>query len=574
MKYFHSSVRKGLVVLVAALLWGCNGGMRTQEREAPGGRYYGGVFNANEAEELRSLFPLSLTQAASQRIAAQIFEGLVSFDQRDLSIRPALATRWTVDPSSSIYTFTLRRDASFHDDACFPSGKGRAFTSEDVVHAFTQLCTASGINQMSWLFLGRVAGAEEHFAASMKGPVQGGVRGVEAVDGHTVRITLTGPSPNFLQVLAHQGCWIYPRELVEKYGADAHWHPVGTGAFRMRSFRRGEALILERNPSYWAEDEHGNRLPYLDAIRYTFANDKNRELEEFEKGHLSVIYELPVERTDFLQQAHGRFQVQSIPAYSVQFYGFNHRLAPFNDIRVRRAFSMAIDRQLLVDSILDGFVVPATRGVVPPGFQGYPYDSVPPLIHDPAAARALLAQAGYPQGKGLPAIHLQVNNDGFGYVQVASMVQIMLEEELGARVVTTVLPVKQHFERIERGEALFWREGWIVDHPDPENVLALFHGRSVPTDSSGSSFLNSTRYVNAVFDAAFGAAQGTIAHQDRMRLLARAERQLMQDAVVVPLYHERSIRLLQPHVRDLPINSMEYRDLRWVWFDPTVLVAQ
>jgi oligopeptide transport system substrate-binding protein len=569
MRYWTYTIKSVFLILISVFLVMCSGRMKPREREGNGGRYYGGVFNANEAEELRGLFPLSLTQAASHRVAAQIYEGLVGFDQGDLTVRPALATSWEVDPTGTIYTFHIRKGVRFHDNSCFPDGKGRELTAHDVAYCFTRICSASDMNQMRWLFQGRVLGADEHFEATREQRNMPGVKGIEAVDAHTVRITLTGASPGFLQVLAHQGCWIYPRELVDHHGEEAMWRPVGTGAFMVKTFRRGEALIMERNPGYWGTDEHGNQLPFLDAIRYTFANDKVRELEEFERGHLSVIYELPVDRTDILENADRKYQVQSIPSYSVQFYGFNTRRKPFDDRRVRRAFTLALNRQLLVDSVLNGLAVPALRGVVAPGFSGYPYDSIPVSHYDPDKARQLLAEAGYPGGKGLPTIYLQVNSDGFGYIKVAGLVQSMLEQELGARVISTVLPVKQHFEKIERGEASFWREGWIVDHPDPENILELFHGRNVPGDTSQPSYLNSTRYVDKQFDGWFALAQGTTDHKARMNLLARAEKKLMHDAVVLPLYHERSVRLLQPFVRDLPINGMEYRDLRTVWFDPT-----
>ena len=568
MRSAHRSLRSALPFLLLPAIMACSSTLQPRERAGDGGKYYGGVFNANEAEELRGLFPLSLTQAASHRIAAQMYEGLVTFDQADLSIRPALATHWETDPTNTIYTFHIRPDVRFHVDPCFKDGKGRELSAQDVVECFTRLCTADPMNQMSWLFRGRVLGAEEHYQATAQGRPSAGVKGIEALGDDRVRLTLTSVSPSFLQLLAHQGCWIYPRELVDHYGADARWQPVGTGAFRLRNFRRGEALVMERNHDYWGKDEFGNELPFLDAIRYTFAADKVRELEEFQKGNLTVMYELPVDRTDFLTEASALYQVQSIPQYSVQFYGFNSRRRPFDDVRIRRAVSLAVDRQLIVDSVLAGLAVPAARGVVASGFQDYPYDSLPPLRHDPEEARRLLAQAGHPGGKGLPTIFLQVNGDGFGYIKVAGLIQSMLEKELGARVVSSVLPVKQHFEKIERGEAAFWREGWIVDHPDPENVLALFHGRSVPQDTNEISYMNSTRYVNDSFDGWFTLAQGTADRERRMRMLANAEKQLMKDAMVLPLYHERSVRLLQPYVRDLPINAMEFRDLRTVWFDP------
>lgn len=567
-------MRPTLFILLLLSVVACSEPGAVRERQGRNGKYYGGVFNANESEELRGLFPLNLVQAASHRIGAQMYEGLVKFDQTALSVEPALASSWTVDPTGTVYTFTLREGVRFHDDACFADGKGRELEAEDVRQCFSALCSFGPLNEMFWLFQDRVVGANAQYAATLRQESAPGVKGVEVLDKRTVRITLVNPWPGLLQVLAHQGCWIWPKELLERYGADAVWHPVGTGPFRMRTFRRGEALVMERNPVYWGTDKDGNTLPFLDAVRYTFLQDKGKELEEFEKGNLSTIYELPVERTDVFTANDGRFQVQAVPGLTVQFYGFNERRAPFNDVRVRRAFSMAIDRQLLVDSVLGGLAVPALHGVVPPGFSDYPYDTVPRNVYDPEAARALLAEAGHPGGKDLPTVFLQVNNNGFGYVRVAGVVQTMLERNLGARVVTSVLPAEQHFARVERGDASFWREGWVADHPDPENFLALFYGKNAPLDTLVPATLNSTRHRDPAFDSLYVQAQRTTDAAARMLLLAQAEKRLMLDAAIVPLYHERSVRLLQPWVRDLPINGMEYRDLGPVWFDPALRVQR
>lgn len=559
---------------VCVLLFACSAPESSRERVGAGGKHYGGVFNANETEELWSLFPLNLTQAAAHRIAAQVYEGLVRFDQRDLSVIPSLAASWTVDPTGTEYTFKLRPGVRFHNDTCFANGEGREFTSADVVDAFTAVCTFSEQNQMFWLFQDRVLGANVHYAATAKGEPGPGVKGIKALDPLTVRITLAAPWPNFLQILAHQGCWIYPKELAAHHGDAAFWHPVGTGAFRLKAVTKGEFLVLEREPKYWGADELGNSYPFLDGIRYTFLKDKNTELEEFEKGNLSAVYELPVDRTGIITSGAAAFQVQTIPGLTVQFYGFNVRKPPFDDVRVRKAFSLAIDRQQIVDSVLNGLAVPANRGVVAPGFEDYPYADIPETTYDPEAARALLAAAGHPGGKGLGSVHLQVNSDGFGYVRVAGMVQSMLENTLGVQVVTSVLPAEQHRNNVESGRASFWREGWIVDHPDPENFLALFYGKNAPLDAATPSYLNTTRYRNARFDSLFVKALHTSERPERMKLLAGAEEQLMNDQVVVPLYHERSVRLLQPWVRDLPINGMEYRDLRSVWFDPAMRKGQ
>ncbi|MFN3874282.1 MAG: ABC transporter substrate-binding protein [Flavobacteriales bacterium] len=553
------------LLLPLLLCHACGAPSAPRERQTPSGKYYGGVFSANESEELLSLFPLSLTQAAAHRIAAQVLEGLVRLDARDLSVKPALAESWETDATGLVYTFRIREGVRFHDDECFPDGRGRLLTAQDVVACFNRLCTRHEENVMFWLIQDRVVGANAHYASGA--PASEPVKGITAIDERTVRFELAAPWPAFLQVLAHQGCWIYPQEAWDHYGDQVRWHPLGTGPFRVRSFERGKAMVLERWAHYWGRDDDGSQLPYLDAIRYTFEPDKEKELDAFLKGALTVVYELPVSRTDVLEADHG-FQVQSTPALSIQFYGFNLRKPPFNDPRVRRAFAMAIDRRSLVDSVLAGLGIVPEHGVVAPGIGGYPYERVPGLDYDPAGARKLLAEAGYAGGKGLPTIFLQVNSNGFGYVKVAERAQAMLERELGVLVTATVLPAEQHFNRVASGEPLLWREGWIADHPDPENFLSLFYGRNAPADTAAPSYLNSTRHHDARFDSLFALAAHTQDPEERMRLFAMAEARLMEELPVIPLYHERSIRLLQPRVRDFPINGMEYRDLRTVWMEP------
>ncbi|MEO8069360.1 MAG: ABC transporter substrate-binding protein [Flavobacteriales bacterium] len=563
------------VFVLAAALVGC-GTTGEQGTVGKGNKHYGGVFNANETQDLEEIFPLSLTSAHAHRISSQIHEGLLRLDPNDLSPQPCLAESWESDSSGLVYVFHLRKGVHFHDDPCFPDGKGREFVAEDVMNAFTELCTDSKINRSFWLFQDLVLGANEHFEATHNGQMaRGGVEGVVALDPHTVRITLTHRSANFLHIMAHQGCWIFPKEEVVAYPNALRTHAVGTGPFKMKAFRQGEAMILERNNDYWRTDEDGNRLPYLDAVRFTFLQDKGMEMDQFLKGRLSVLYEIPPERAGELKDsvsADGkrRFTAQMVPGMAVQFYGFNQRVAPLNDPRVRRAFALSIDRAAIARDVMGGMVVPAEHGIVAPGMKGYPYDSVPGHGYDPDSARALLANAGFPGGKGFPSLLMNVNSNGFGYVAVAEAVQAMLKKELGITLGLSVLPDDQHYDRTDLGTNIFWRQGWVADYPDPENFLALFYGKNVPADSTQPSFINSVRYRDPAFDRFFAAAQATADEAERLRLMAAAERVMMDDAAATPLYHERGVRLIQPWVRNFPINAMEIRDLATVWFDPAL----
>lgn len=543
------------------LLSGCGGGDPEGHRES---QLDGGVFNFNETQELRSIFPLTITRVSEQRVASQIYEGLVRFNAKDLSVEPCLAQSWDVDPTGTIYTFHLRDGVRFQDDPVFSKGEGRRLTAEDVVHCFTMICEKGAGDQAFWLFQDKVAGAGEYHASGKQG---GSVSGITTVNDRTVRITLTRPCPNFLQSIAGAGCWIWPKELTGQYGKDLFRHAIGTGPFRLKVARPEEVIVLERNRNYWGRDVEGGSLPYLDGVRVTLVPDKEKEIGEFLKGRLNMVTELSLESmkvlSDSVDPGTGarRFNMLSLPALTVQFYGFNASKPPFNDLRVRRAFALALDRRTLVDSVLQGVAVVAHHGLVPPGLAGYPYDLVPGIPFDPDSARELMAQAGYPDGKGFPRVQLQVNNYGFGYRSVASKVQEMLGKELGVAITVSVVPPKEYYERIERGEALFWREGWVADLPDPENFLALIYGKNAVTDTTLPSSLNTTRYADPRFDVLFAKSMTETDEQQRMQDLARAEKIAMRDVPLVPLYHERYIVLLDPKVRDLAMNPMELLDL-------------
>lgn len=563
-----------LFLAALALLGGC--GSPTEKEHSGKGRY-GGVFNLNEAEDLRSIFPLSLTQVSAFRIAAQIYQGLVRFDPKGLSVKPCLATSWDVDPTSTIYTFHLRTGVRFHDDPAFTDGMGREMKADDVVRCFNTICTQELGAPVFWLFQDLVKGANVHYAASAQGKKPAtNVEGIEALDERTVRITLTHPAPNFLQIIAHPGCWIWPHELLEAHGDDLLRHAIGTGPFFLKTAHPGSAMVLERAPHYWEKDADGNTLPYLDAVKVTFVEDAGQELDEFLKGHLTAVFALPVDRVGVLADSVGPqgtvpFVLRSAPALETQYYGFNLMRPPFNDLRVRRAFAMAIDRKALVDSVLRGMAVPAEHGLVAPGLAGYPYELVHAVPYEPDSARALLAAAGYPGGKGFPPVTIQVNNDGFGYVQVAEAVQDQLQRELHIPISQGVLPYGQYYDRMELGQLSIWRNGWVADHPDAANFLALLYGKNAVADTTLPSTLNSTRYQDAVFDSLFTTARATTNAQHRANLLAMAERRALSDLPLLPLYHDRAMLLMRPWVRGLTINPIEYLDLSAVWLDRTAM---
>jgi len=352
-------------------------------------------------------------------------------------------------------------------------------------------------------------------------------------------------------------------------------HCVGTGPFKVKNIKEGDAVVLERNPAYWMFDEWKNRMPYLDYVEFRFIKDKRSEIIAFRNKELDMVYRLPVEMAkdilgelDEAKEHKADFRLQSNPAMSLTYYGFQNKLPPFNNVKVRQAFNYAIDRQYIADKVLQGDATPGIYGIVPPSMPGYDYKSVTGYTYDPEKARKLLAEAGYPGGKNFPEVTLQINNGGGDRnTMTAEYITNKLKENLGVTVKVDPMPSAQHIEAIITGKALFWRIGWNADYPDPETFLTTLYGRHVPDSLSIASSLNSVRYSSPQFDSIFEAAIREPDSAKRSELYRRADQVAMSDAAIMPIYYEVNDRLIQRNVRGFDINPMEFRDLTGVWFD-------
>ncbi len=565
-------------ILIGALgfLAGCRGGGQksNEGKEGKGGTMYGGVFRINEVEDFRSLFPLNITEVTAHRITNQVYEGLLKLNQKDLSVIACIAEKWEVNAEATSFKFFLRKGVKFHDNECFEGGEGREVTASDFKYCFNNLCSNFPDNQMFWLFKDKVKGANEYYESTTnKKPLAEGVAGVKVIDDYTLQIDLNYPFAGFLNIMAHSGLWVYPKEAFEKYGVDMRTKCVGTGAFVVKNIKEGEAVILEKNPDYWGVDKHGNKLPFLDAVKFTFLKEKKSELLEFRKGNLDMVYELPIEMIgdvvgeldDAKRGGNLPFEMQVTPAMATHYYGFQHKSELFKNPKVRAAFNYAIDRDAIVTYTLQGEGTPAIYGIVPSSFRDYEFDSLKGFTFDPAKAKELLKEGGYPNGKGFPKLTLQINSGGSNRVLLAEVIQKMLKDNLNIDVELEVLPFPQLLDNLETGKSLFWRAAWIADYPDPENFLNLLYGKLVPKEMSTKSYLNAVRYQSSVYDSLYEKALRTIDLKERYRLYRLAEQEALNDAAIMPIYYDENTRLLQRKVKNFPANALEYRDLSEVY---------
>lgn len=570
-----------VILLLAVVVGGC--GTRGEQpvaelRPAAGGRNYGGIFRVNETGELRSLDPVRINDATSSHIAEQVYDRLVTLDE-NLELRPDLAERFEISPDGKVITYYLRRGVYFHDAACFPDGKGREMTAEDVRYSFTRVCDFRTGTLGFDYFNGKLEGAAEYFEAT-KRAAKGGelspadVSGLVVVDKYTIQFRLTQPFAPFEYYPALSQCFIHPKEAVEHFGAEFFKNPVGTGPFIFSSWQPDRQLVLVRNAKYWRSDEHGNQLPYLDSVRFTFMKDDKLQLLEFRQGNLDESYRIPSEFFGEIVSGdkkpvgdYEKYVLLSVPAMSSQFYGLMTQSDVFKDVRVRQAFSYAIDRERIIKFVLKGQAnAPAHNGIVPPSMPGYRSDLIKGYSYDRDKARKLLAEAGYPDGKGFPELTLQLNAGGGRNLQIAEAVQSMLQEVLNISVSIKQVEWATHLETVDAGGVSFFRFGWIADYPEPDNFLNLFYGKMVPKDG-GISPINSTRYINPVFDSLYELGLTTMDREQRMELYRKAEQIAMNEAPVMLTFYDEDYRFLQPWVRGYRNNAMDRRPYKFVWFD-------
>lgn len=572
-----------LLIVAASLIWSCNSKRENTDnksdlKEAKGGKMYGGTFKVNESDYIKNIYPLNITDAISYRIASQVYEGLLKFNQSDLSLKNCLAESYSIDASKTIYTFKIKKGVRFHDDACFNDGKGRELTTEDIKYCFTKVCTQDVSNQGFSIFQDVLKGANEYYAASAGGKIPSmDVEGIKIIDKYTIEFSLIQPSSIFLYHLARPFAFIFPKEALDKYGLEMRSKAVGTGAFKIANIEDDISILLKRNENYHGVDSIGNKLPFLDVILVKFIKDKKTELLEFKKGNLDMMYRLP---TDFiieiLQEVnnkkgdYGQYDLQRTPEMATHFLSFLNQGKVFNNKDLRKAFCFAINRKHILEAVLNGEgYAPANYGITPIDlFKAPLYDvkQIKGYEYNSDSAKYYLKKAGYADGKGFPKIVLELNSDGERNVAVAEEVQKQLKEHLNINIELNIVPFAQLVENMIGGKTDFFRGGWIADYPNPENFLWFFYGKNIPANLNEPSYPNMMRYKNPKFDSYYEAGLKSKSTEEAYKNFMEAEKIMVEDAPVMLLWYDEGYRLMHSYVKDFPNNAMQFRDFSTVYF--------
>lgn len=532
-------------------------------KKAIGGARYGGEFRFMSPEKVASLLPLQAVDLYSQRMTTQIFDQLLRLDPSGKNVIPSIAESYTVSGDGKTYTFKIRKGVYFHDDDCF-GGDGRELTAEDVKFTFDMACSGLKINEVSWLLVERIEGASTFNKATKSAFKDGGVSGIKAVDNHTLTIKLKQPFAGFDKILAYSGFGIFPREAYDTYGADLINHPVGSGPFMLEE-KSAEKIVLKRNPNYWRKDEFGNQLPFLGRITMTYATNKKSELLAFRNQEIDLVMEIPAEEVEnvlgSLAEAQAgktvKHKVDSKPSFSMTFIGFAHKNPIFQDINVRKAFNLALDRKELVNNELMGEGYPITNGVIP-NSEFFDASKVKGYTTDVAKAKALMATAGYPEGKGFPIVTLYVNGakDSDRH-RLAKGVAKQLKEKLNVTIQVKLVSIEERNKVVSNGTAAMWVSGWIADYPDGESFMSLFYGGNI---QDNAKFINPFKYKSNVFDGLYDAANKELNAEKRHDLLIKCDQTIIDDAVVMPIISDDFITMINSRIRNFETNSLENLD--------------
>lgn len=459
--------------------------------------------------EPETLDPALITGQPEGRIANALFEGLTSFDPSGKPI-PGVAERWDISPDRRVYTFHLRSDARWSN--------GDPVTAHDFLRSWQRvLAPETGSEYASQLY--HVRNGRAYNEGRLRDFAQVGLRVIAPL---TLEVTLENPTPYFLDLCAFTTLLPVHAATVERHPDD--WtkpaYIVGNGAYTLAQWRVNDRIHLLRNPHYWNRAHVA--MASIDILPISKANTA---FNVYASGQADLVMDKGLVPNQLLDELKKRPDFHAAPFLGTYFLRFNCTRPPFNDARVRRALALVIDKQLLVNKITRAGEKPAFS-FTPPGTAGY--EPPPGLSHDPAQARRLLAEAGFPNGLGFPRISY-LYSEGELNEGLAVEIQAMVRRELGIQIDLQRQEWKVYLRSMSSLDYDLCRATWVGDYNDPNTFLGCF----VTGDGN-----NRTGWSNPAYDHLLSDAAREADPARRMALFADAERLLIsRDAPICPLYY-------------------------------------
>ena len=497
-----------------------------------------GVLRVGNGAEVQELDPHLVSGVTEHRVLTALFEGLCAIEPESNEPIPGVAASWDISEDGLTYTFHLREDAAWSN--------GDPITAEDFVYSWRRMLSPALASEYAYM-LHCIENAEAYNLGELENFDEVGVR---AVDAHTLEVQLNHPTPYFLSMQIHFAWFPVHQATVERFGAiderGTGWtragNMVSNGPFQLAAWRPNEIIRVDPNPHYWNHEAVG-----LNGIAYYPIDNLQTEERSFRSGELHLTNDIPLQRIQVYQRDNPEL-LHIHPYLGVYYYRFNTTRPPFDDKRVRQAFTMTIDREILTRNVLQGDEDPAYF-YTPPNTAGYTSESR--VEYNPERARELLAEAGYPNGQDLPTVEILYNTHE-AHKTIAEAIQRMWREKLNADVRLINQDWRVYLATMSSLDYDIARSAWIGDVEDPINFLECFL-------SGGGN--NRTGYASPDFDAAVQNAYAATDPEARMAYLQEAEAILLDDVPIAPIYFYTRKFLMDPAVQGYTYSHMGY--IRW-----------
>jgi oligopeptide transport system substrate-binding protein len=496
-------------------------------------------------DETNTLFlygidPLTLDPSVSHELLSQdyivqIFSGLVRLDE-DLNMQPDLAESWDIE-NGTVYTFLLREDARFHD--------GRAVTAEDVKYSWERSCNPATASPTASTYLGDIVGVQEVLEGNSEE-----ISGLSIIDDRTIRVTIEAPIPYFLSKLTYTASFIVDRNNVAS-GKDWWHNPNGTGPFKLLEWDQKNLLVLLRNADYYGKKAG------VEAV--IFQMYSGRPMNLYEQQQLDVT-SVSLSYIDKVLDETGPYyeELAIFPEMSLSYIGFNCTKPPFDDVNIRKAFSMAVDKDRIVSLVFRNMASKAD-GILPPGLPGYKED-LAGLEYDVDRARELIKESKYGDVSNLPPITLTTSGRGGFIFSYLESIIYQWRENLGVDVKVRQLEPERYFYNLREEKDELYDIGWMADYPHPQNFLEILFA----TDSDN----NYGGYSNPQVDVLLQKAGVEQDPEESIKLYRQAEQLMVDDAACIPLYTGESYYLIRPYVKGFSVNAVGLSMLNNVTIEP------
>lgn len=502
-----------------------------------------GTLHVGNGQELQGLDPHLITGISEIKVLSALFEGLVGQDPKDLSPIPAIAESWTVSTDGKQYTFTIREGTTWSN--------GEAIRSKDFAFAYQRILTPKIAAPNAYL-LYVIEGAKRYHL----GENQWEKVGIETTDDKTLTIRLQNPTPYFLKMLSHPAWFPLNEAELRRHGnpfeRNNEWTRADTlvsnGPFLLEDWKINEYLSVVKNTDYW--DHSTNKLN-----RIYFYPTESRDAEErsFRGGQLHLTESLPVSKVGFYRERN-EATLQIDPYLGTLYLQLNTRKPPLSDPRVRKAMSLVIDRSFIVDQITQGLQIP-TWSFTPEGIDGYESGITESgTIQD---AKLLLEDAGFPNGEGFPEL-TYLYNTSENNKAVAEALQQMWQRTLGIKVLLINQEWKVFSQSRETGNFDILRSSWIGDFIDPSSFLDVW------TSESGNNF---TGWTSDHYDSFLYQSRIAKSQSDRFEYFKTAEKLLIQEQPIIPIYFYTSVYLKHPAVKGYFPTLLNYHPWKHIYLE-------